>query len=157
MIYSTCFGHLYAHHQELETIFVLLPHMVCNALVAGGRRSGARQQAMRLGWDNLFDKSNRHIACCSAPDHRPLATKSLHTICGNNTSIVSNSWWWAYKCPKHVEQIISVINHSVASSWFTFLQPRYNTYTWLQHYAVVSSWRWSHGCPKHVEQFVKEK
>ena len=23
---------------------MLLPHMVCNALVAGGRRSGARQQ-----------------------------------------------------------------------------------------------------------------
>jgi len=30
----TCFGHLYAHHQELETIIVLLPHMVRNALVA---------------------------------------------------------------------------------------------------------------------------
>ena len=46
IICSTC---LYAHHQELETIlvFVLLPHMVCNALVAGGRRSGAGQQAMR--------------------------------------------------------------------------------------------------------------
>jgi len=41
IICSTCFGHLYAHHQELETIFVLLPHMVCNALTAGGRRSGA--------------------------------------------------------------------------------------------------------------------
>ena len=44
VICSTCFGHLYAHHQELETI---LPHMVCKALVAGGRRSGAGQQAMR--------------------------------------------------------------------------------------------------------------
>ena len=31
IIFSTCFGHLYAHHQELETIFVLLPHMVCDA------------------------------------------------------------------------------------------------------------------------------
>ena len=41
---STCFGQLYAHHQELETILVLLPHMVCNALVAGGRWSGAGQQ-----------------------------------------------------------------------------------------------------------------
>ena len=40
IIYSTCFGHLYAHHQELETILVLLPHVMCNALVAGGRRSG---------------------------------------------------------------------------------------------------------------------
>jgi len=39
----------YAHHQELETILVLLPHMVCNALVVGGRRSGAGQQAMRPG------------------------------------------------------------------------------------------------------------
>jgi hypothetical protein len=47
VICSTCFGHLYAHHQELETILVLLPHMVCNALVAGGRLLGVEQQAMR--------------------------------------------------------------------------------------------------------------
>jgi len=43
IICSTCFGHLYAHHQELETVFVLLVHMVCNALVVGGRRLGAGQ------------------------------------------------------------------------------------------------------------------
>ena len=49
IICSTCFGHLYVHHQELETILVLLPHMVCNVLVAGGRQSGAGQQAMRSG------------------------------------------------------------------------------------------------------------
>ena len=49
VICSTCFGHLYAHHQELETILVLLPHMVCNALVAGGRLLGAEQQAMLSG------------------------------------------------------------------------------------------------------------
>jgi len=49
IICSTCFGHLYAHHQERETILVLLPHMVCNALVAGGRLLGAEQQAMRPG------------------------------------------------------------------------------------------------------------
>jgi len=49
IICSTCFGHLYTHHQELETILVLLPHMVCNALVAGGRWSGAVQQAVRPG------------------------------------------------------------------------------------------------------------
>jgi hypothetical protein len=47
IICSTCFGHFYAHHQELETMCVLLPPMVCNALVDGGRRSGAGQQAMR--------------------------------------------------------------------------------------------------------------
>ena len=40
IICSTCFGHLYAHHQELKSICVLLPPVVCNAFVAGGRRSG---------------------------------------------------------------------------------------------------------------------
>jgi len=49
IICSTCFGHLYSHHQELEIILVLLPHMVCNALVAGGRLLGAEHQAMRPG------------------------------------------------------------------------------------------------------------
>ena len=39
VIRSTCFGHLYAHHQELETILVLLPHMVCNAFVEIARLS----------------------------------------------------------------------------------------------------------------------
>jgi len=53
---------------------VLLPHMVCNALVVGGRRSGAGQQAMRPD-----------------PGRRPPKTKALHTICGSNTSIVSSS------------------------------------------------------------------
>ena len=47
IICSTGFGHFYAHHQELETICVLLPHMMCNALVAGGWRSGVGQQAVR--------------------------------------------------------------------------------------------------------------
>ena len=46
VICSTCFGHLHAHRQELETILVLLPHMVCNALVAGGRRSGAQAASL---------------------------------------------------------------------------------------------------------------
>jgi len=54
VICSTCFMHLYPHHQELETILVLKPHMVCNALVAGGRRSGVGQQAVRLGWGKLL-------------------------------------------------------------------------------------------------------
>ena len=49
IICSTCFGHLYAHHQELETLLVLLSHRVCDALVACGRRSGAGQQAIRPG------------------------------------------------------------------------------------------------------------
>ena len=65
------------------------------------------------------------VIACS----RPPATEALHTICGNNTSIVSSSWWWAWKCPKHVEQIISAIKHSVASSWFSSLCLYYDAWT----------------------------
>jgi len=54
IICSTCFGHLYAHHQELEIILVLLPHMLCDTLVAG-RLLGAEQQAMRPGRGKLCD------------------------------------------------------------------------------------------------------
>ena len=88
-IRSTCFGHSYAHHQELETILVLLSHMVCNALIAGGRLLGAKQQAIRVVRLN-FPQPGR-IACCYTPNSRPPATKVSHTICGNNTSIVSSS------------------------------------------------------------------
>ena len=55
VICPTCFKQLYAHHQDLETILVLLPHMVCNALVAGGRLLGAERQAMRPAWGRLWD------------------------------------------------------------------------------------------------------
>ena len=61
-----------------------------------------------------------HIVGCPAPDLRQPATKASHTIDSNNTHTVLSSWWWAEKCLKHVEQIISVINHSVASGWFCF-------------------------------------
>jgi len=91
VICSTCFGHLYAHHQELDTILVLLPHTVCNALVAGGRLLGAGQQAMRPGCGKLCESHNFPHPGRPAPNSRPPATKALHTICGNNTNIVSSS------------------------------------------------------------------
>ena len=46
IICSTCFGNFYAHHQEIETMCVLLPPMVCDALVAVCWRSDAGQPAM---------------------------------------------------------------------------------------------------------------
>jgi len=80
-------------------------------VTAYGGVVGGQEQGSRLC---VRDEGN-----CSgsypAPDRRPPATKPLHTICGTNISIVSSSWWWAHKCPKHV---ISAMNHSVASSWF---------------------------------------
>jgi len=60
-----------------------------------------------------------HIACCPAPDPRQPATKHC-TQQAVITCIVLSSWWWALKCLKHVQHIISAINHSVASSWFFF-------------------------------------
>ena len=61
IICSTCFGHLYAHHQGFETILVLLPHVMCNALVAGGRLLGAEQQAMRPGEGNFASRTTSLI------------------------------------------------------------------------------------------------
>ena len=49
MICSTCSGHFYTHHQELEAICVLLLPIVYDALVTGCWRSGAGQPAMRSG------------------------------------------------------------------------------------------------------------
>ena len=109
IICSTCIGHLYVHRQELETICVLLPPILCDALVPSGRR--------------FCSSKTPHpgrIACCSTPYLRPPATEASHTIGGNNTHIVSSSWRWALRCPKHVERIIIAMNHSVASSWFFF-------------------------------------
>ena len=97
---STCFGHLYAHHQELETILVLLPHMVCNA---------ARMK--------IYNVLGSYLTLIIF-----FVLAALHTIRGNNTSIVSRSWWGAHKCPKHVQKIISAIKRSVASSWFSSLR-----------------------------------
>ena len=88
---STCFGDFYAHHQELETICVLLPPMVCDALVAGCWRSGAEQPAMRSGCCSSNIPHPERIACCPAPDLQQPATKASHTIGSKNTHIVSSS------------------------------------------------------------------
>jgi len=56
--------------------------MVCSALDVGGRVLGAERQVMRPGWGKLWDSHNLphpgHIACRSAPNSRPPATKALH-------------------------------------------------------------------------------
>ena len=113
----------------VETILVLLPHMLCNALVACGRLLGVEQQTIRPVWESHNFPHTGRIVCCSTPNSRPPATKALHTKCGNNTSIVSSSWWWACEWPKHVEQIIIAIHHSVAPMWFSFLRLYYNAWT----------------------------
>jgi len=91
IICSTCFGHVHAHHQELETILVLLPHMVCNALVAGGRRSGA-------------------------PDHRPPASKALHII-----HSVASSWFSSLRTYTFLWQFLSAYESLVNQEFLKML------------------------------------
>ena len=54
MIRSTCFGHFYAHHQDLETICVITVYGV-QCVVAGCRGSVAGQQAESLVIGMLHD------------------------------------------------------------------------------------------------------
>ena len=51
IIFSTYFGNFYAHHQELETIGVLLPPMVCSdwLLVVGGQVQDSRLCVQKEG------------------------------------------------------------------------------------------------------------
>ena len=55
-ICSTCFGHSYAHHQELETICVLPPPMVCSAwlLAVGGQVQGSSQALHNIGGNSIY-------------------------------------------------------------------------------------------------------
>jgi len=66
MLYCTynllnMFWALICPSSEARDYTCVLPHMVCNALVAGGRLLRAEQQAMCPG----------HIASCSAPNSQP--------------------------------------------------------------------------------------
>jgi hypothetical protein len=118
-------------------ILVLLPHMVSIC-------------------SSSFPHPGR-IACCPAPNRRQPVTKVLHTICGNNTSIVSSSWCWAYKCPKHVEQIIRAINHSTYNQlnsrikMATFFDRRghLQAFSCYKNKRTCSQWRWPMSS-KHV-------
>ena len=75
IICPTCCGHFYAHHQKLETICVLLPPMVCSALVAGCWRSGAGQPSMRSG-------------CCSTIVEQHPSSRTQHS---RATSLIPNA------------------------------------------------------------------
>ena len=97
LIFSTCFGHFYAHHQELETICVLLPPMACIAwlLVIGGQVQTAGYASRKRDAARLVQRPSfwTQPAACTWP---PITSnQALHTTGGNNTHIVSSSWWRA--------------------------------------------------------------
>ena len=109
IICSTCFGHFYACGVQ--------------CLVSGCResRAGRRLCVKEEGCCTTVQHPSswtHSLLPCSWP---PTTSNQAHiTTGGSNTHIVPSSWWWAYKCLKHVEHIISAINHSVVSSWFSF-------------------------------------
>ena len=80
IIRSTCFGHFYAHHQELETICVCYCHLWCavlGCLLSGVRCRAAgyasrKRDAARLSCNIPLPG---HIACCPTPYPRQPATK----------------------------------------------------------------------------------
>jgi len=78
VICSTCFGHVYAHHQELATI-LLVWHVACDSWLLVVRRSGTRYQTMRSGWGMLFYSVEQH----SSP--RWPATSWVHYTTNCNT------------------------------------------------------------------------
>ena len=86
VICSTCFGHVYAHHQELVTV-LLVWHVGCNSWLLVVGRSGAGQQAMRPEWGMLFDLSRTASLLTTS-------NQELHATC-HTSSIVASSWWWA--------------------------------------------------------------
>ena len=96
IICLTCFGHYYAHHQELKTVCVLLLPMVCNALVAGCRGSGAWQPTvcsglgMLLATSLILDAKSAALHLTS-DNQQPRHCTPQAAI----THIVSSSWWWA--------------------------------------------------------------
>ena len=101
----SCFGPLYAHHQELESILVLLPHMVCNALVAGGRRS---MQAMRPGWGKLLEQLIKIASSVPKIGH---ASKQLVVPVDLSSSLFAYFVMCMYFMFKHVQ-------YSTTCLWF---------------------------------------
>ena len=96
------------------------------SLAALCRGSCAGQQGVRPGRVLLHPSSWTHtLLPCTWPP--TTSSQVRHTIGGKYTHIVYSSWWWAKKCPKHVENIISAM-HTVTSSWFFFYTSKYLTY-----------------------------
>ena len=114
VICSTCFGHVYAHHQKLATI-LLIRHVACNSWFMVARRSGAGQQAMRTRWGKLLDW---HIY---SKIHSPNLNHKVQSAC----FVSSSETFWVYfmfqnsSAPVDIKltSLISV-EQKIAHVWF---------------------------------------
>ena len=103
---STCFGHHYTHHQELETIIEMVA--VCgiwclvfkSSIWCGAEGNVSGLQAVKQQPANRTHNTHLHTI--------PTTWKPKHQIPQAATTciILLRSWWWVYWCPKHVEQAI---------------------------------------------------
>ena len=78
LICSTCFGHYYAHHQELATI-MLITTLVVSFLVCC-------RSEFRCGWAGVaswLQAKARHYSSLTAPILQPTATQERNDQCGN--------------------------------------------------------------------------
>ena len=95
IICSTCFGHFYAHHQELKTILYVCYYSLWCAIPWLLVVEGQVQESRLCVRDERCCSNNlphpERIAGCPAPDLQQPATKASHTIGGNNTHIASSS------------------------------------------------------------------
>jgi len=73
---STCFGHYYAHHQELATM-MLITTLVVSFLVCCSWRLGA----VRL--ESCLSLQPGHYSSLTAPDLQPTANQERNDQCGN--------------------------------------------------------------------------
>jgi hypothetical protein len=79
--------------------------------------------------------------------HRLLRT-SATTLSAQQCSVAYNlySWWWAYRCPKHVD-LFTIINKIVASSWYLSSFGIVASSWYLLSFCIVaSSWYLSSFC-----------
>ena len=110
---STCFGHHYAHYQELKSIIQWLLPVVFRAVVF--------KLLVWCGAEGCVSGLQDAAASCklSAPHQtNNLKTRPRNTTGSIHCIILLSSWWWAWWCPKHVEQAVrSAIKTSVSSSW----------------------------------------
>ena len=106
MIRSTYFGHFYAHHQELETIFVLLSPMVCSAwlLVVGCQ---VQTSWLSVQEEGCCTSCSILLPGCSRPatgrQHRGYIKPQAVTQQSSAPEDGQNN------CPKHVE-LTGIIN-----------------------------------------------
>ena len=105
-LFSTCFGHPCAHHQEKITIS--MRHWYLSLCVGGVRPAGSIQSA-----------------------YQTPPIQSDKPQCRIDTAIFS--WWWAHGCPKYVEKRNKFIKQDCAPSW-TYYQ-EYLTTTFLLHHS----------------------